>query len=322
MTGEPLAAAEEAVRVTASWSARSPDPGSSAGPRERLRGMVDAVNVTDTPPPGRHDPAGRGHARRRRGPRPVLQLTCRTETAWPSRLPARRPRLRHPAVLCLSGDPMEVGAPGPSGVSTSTPSPGPLPPTSPGPPPAAPRSPPGPLPGRRGRSPADPSGGDRLAARPTPAHLRPYPADLRRRPVRPPGCTACRPRPSRPVGHPRRRLPPASAAQLERFATLPGWSVPDAVLARIRTARDQRAEGIALAPRWSRPSHPPRRPRHPPHGLATSGVPEVAHAAGLLPRPVPPEPGRLPDLHDGDLLNASPSGVGGHDHVRVEGAGH
>jgi len=83
-------------------------------------------------------------------------------------------------------------------------------------------------------------------------------------------------------------LPPTSAVQLERFATLPGWSVPGAVLARMRSARDQRAEGIALAAEMVKAvrSLPGVRGIHL-MGLATSGVPEVAHAAGLLPRPAP-----------------------------------
>ena len=90
-------------------------------------------------------------------------------------------------------------------------------------------------------------------------------------------------------------LPPTSAAQLERFAALPGWSVPGAVLARMRAARDQRAEGIALAaemvasvrslpgvrgihlmglgpaspsPRWSKPPPSPAPPPPPPDAAA------------------------------------------------------
>ena len=84
-------------------------------------------------------------------------------------------------------------------------------------------------------------------------------------------------------------LPPTSAAQLERFATLPGWSVPDAVLDRIRGARDQRAEGIAVAAEMVQAVRtlPGVRGIHLMGLGPTSAVPEVAHTAGLLPRPVP-----------------------------------
>jgi 5,10-methylenetetrahydrofolate reductase len=84
-------------------------------------------------------------------------------------------------------------------------------------------------------------------------------------------------------------LPPTSAAQLARLAALPGWSVPEATLARRRAAADQRAEGIALA------AEVVERVRALPGvrgvhlmGLGPdSGVPEVVEAAGLLPRPAP-----------------------------------
>jgi 5,10-methylenetetrahydrofolate reductase len=84
-------------------------------------------------------------------------------------------------------------------------------------------------------------------------------------------------------------LPPASAAQLERFATLPGWSVPDAVLDRIRSARDQRAEGIAVAAEMVQAVRalPGVRGIHLMGLGPTAGVPEVIRAAGVLPRPVP-----------------------------------
>jgi 5,10-methylenetetrahydrofolate reductase len=84
-------------------------------------------------------------------------------------------------------------------------------------------------------------------------------------------------------------LPPTSAAQLERFAALPGWSVPGAVLDRMRAARDQRAEGIALAAEMTQAVRdlPGVRGVHL-MGLGhTSGVPEVIKTAGLLPRPRP-----------------------------------
>jgi methylenetetrahydrofolate reductase (NADPH) len=84
-------------------------------------------------------------------------------------------------------------------------------------------------------------------------------------------------------------LPPTSAAQLERFATLPGWSVPDAVLHRMRAAPDQRAEGIRLAAEMvaSVRTLPAVRGIHLMGLGPTSTVPEVVEASGLLPRPVP-----------------------------------
>jgi len=84
-------------------------------------------------------------------------------------------------------------------------------------------------------------------------------------------------------------LPPTSATQLERFATLPGWSVPGAVLARMRAARDQRAEGIALAAEMVQAVRdlPGVRGVHLMGLGPASGVPEVIQTAGLLPRPTP-----------------------------------
>jgi 5,10-methylenetetrahydrofolate reductase len=84
-------------------------------------------------------------------------------------------------------------------------------------------------------------------------------------------------------------LPPTSAAQLERFATLPGWSVPAAVQARMRAARDQRAEGVALATEMVQAVRdlPGIRGIHL-MGLGPAApIPEVVEAAALLPRPVP-----------------------------------
>jgi 5,10-methylenetetrahydrofolate reductase len=84
-------------------------------------------------------------------------------------------------------------------------------------------------------------------------------------------------------------LPPTSAAQLERFASLPGWSVPDAVLDRLRSARDQRAEGITLAAEMVSAVRdlPGIRGIHLIGLGPTSPIPEVARTAGLLPRPAP-----------------------------------
>jgi 5,10-methylenetetrahydrofolate reductase len=84
-------------------------------------------------------------------------------------------------------------------------------------------------------------------------------------------------------------LPPRSAAQLERFAALPGWSVPEATLARLRGAADQRVEGIALAVEMVERLRalPGLRGVHLMGLGPDSGVPEVVEAAGLLPRPLP-----------------------------------
>ena len=84
-------------------------------------------------------------------------------------------------------------------------------------------------------------------------------------------------------------LPPRSAAQLERFARLPGWSVPPATVQRLRAARDQRAEGIAIATEMVEGVRalPGVRGIHLMGVGAASGVPEVIRAAGLLPRPQP-----------------------------------
>jgi 5,10-methylenetetrahydrofolate reductase len=84
-------------------------------------------------------------------------------------------------------------------------------------------------------------------------------------------------------------LPPASAAQLERFGRLPGWAVPAATLDRLRAARDQRAEGIALAVEMVQAVRdlPGVRGVHLMGLGPDTGVPEVVHAAGLLPRPGP-----------------------------------
>jgi 5,10-methylenetetrahydrofolate reductase len=82
-------------------------------------------------------------------------------------------------------------------------------------------------------------------------------------------------------------LPPGSAAQLERFAGLPGWAVPSSTLARMRAAADQRAEGIALAAEVVEQVRglPGVRGVHLMGLGPASGVPEVIRAAGLLPRP-------------------------------------
>ena len=273
---------------------RSPDPGIVRRAAQRLRGLVDAVNVTDnatarvgmTPLAAAMLAAGEGLD-------PVLQLTCRDRNRLAltaDLLGAHALGIR--AVLCLSGDPMEVGRTGAKPVfdldavglarlATDLGQGRAL---------GTPIDPPARfLVGVAEAPGADPSGGDRLAAKAdagaTFAQTQPiynlaqFAAWLDR--------LAARGLPDR-VAILAGILPPTSAAQLERFATLPGWSVPDAVLARMRAARDQRTEGIALAAEMVQAVRtlPGVRGIHL-MGLGTSGVPEVARAAGLLPRPVP-----------------------------------
>jgi 5,10-methylenetetrahydrofolate reductase len=263
---------------------RSVDPGLVRRAARRLRGLVDAVNVTDnaTARVGM-TPLAAAMLAASEGLDPVLQLTCRD-----------RNRLGIRAVLCLSGDPMEVGATGAKPVfdldavglarlATDL-GQGRAPGGTPIDPPA--RF----LVGVAEAPGADPSGGARLAAKAdagaTFAQTQPvydvaqFAAWLDR--------LAARGLPDR-VAILAGILPPTSAAQLERFATLPGWSVPDAVLARLRAARDQRAEGIALAAEMVQAVRalPGVRGVHLMGLGPTSGVPEVVHAADLLPRPTP-----------------------------------
>jgi len=264
----------------------------------RLRGLVDAVNVTDnatarvgmTPLAAAMLAAGEGLD-------PVLQLTCRDRNRLAltaDLLGAHALGIR--AVLCLSGDPMEVGATGAKPVfdldavglarlATDL---------------GQGRAPGGTLidpPARFlvgvAEAPgADPSDGARLAAK----------ADA--------GATFAQTQPVYDVaqfaawldrlgarGLPDRLavlagiLPPTSAAQLERFATLPGWSVPAAVLDRMRAAADQRAEGVRLAAEMVAAVRtlPGVRGVHLMGLGPTSTVPEVVEAAGLVPRPSPSE---------------------------------
>jgi 5,10-methylenetetrahydrofolate reductase len=275
---------------------RSADPGVVRRAARRLRGLVDAVNVTDnatarvgmTPLAAAVLAAGEGLD-------PVLQLTCRDRNRLAltaDLLGAHALGMR--AVLCLSGDPMEVGGTGAKpvfdldavGLAELATQLG------------------------RGRAPggsvidpparflvgvaeapgADPSGGARLAAKAaagaTFAQTQPvydvaqFAAWLDR--------LAARGLPER-VAVLAGVLPPASAAQLERFAALPGWSVPEAVLRRLRAARDQRAEGVALAAEMVQAVRdlPGIRGIHLMGLGPDSGVPDVVEAAGLLPRPVP-----------------------------------
>jgi 5,10-methylenetetrahydrofolate reductase len=270
---------------------RSADPGLVRRAARRLRGLVDAVNVTDnaTARVGM-TPLAAAMLAASEGLDPVLQLTCRDRNRLAlaaDLLGAHALGIR--AVLCLSGDPMEVGATGAKpvfdldavGLARLATDLG------------------------RGRAPggtpidpparflvgvAEAPGGARLAAKADAgasfAQTQPvydaaqFAAWLDR--------LAARGLPDR-VAILAGVLPPASAAQLERFATLPGWSVPDAVLARMRGARDQRSEGIALAAEMVQAVRtlPGVRGVHLMGLGPASGIPEVVHAADLLPRPTP-----------------------------------
>jgi 5,10-methylenetetrahydrofolate reductase len=275
---------------------RSADPGVVRRAAQRLRGLVDAVNVTDnatarvgmTPLAASVLAAGEGLD-------PVLQLTCRDRNRLAltaDLLGAHALGIR--AVLCLSGDPMEVGGTGAKPVFDLD---------AVGLAELATRLGQGRGPGGNVIDPparflvgvaeapgADPSGGARLAAKAAAgasfAQTQPvydvaqFAAWL--------DALAARGLPER-VAILAGVLPPASAAQLERFAALPGWSVPDAVLRRLRAARDQRAEGVALAAEMVQAVRdlPGVRGVHLMGLGPDSGVPEVIEAAGLLPRPLP-----------------------------------
>src|SRR4029453_5555759 len=93
---------------------RSADPGVVRRAARRLRGRVDAVNVTDnaTARVGM-PPLAPATLRPGEGLDPVLQLTCRDRNRLAltaDLLGAHALGIR--SVLCLSGDPMEVGATG------------------------------------------------------------------------------------------------------------------------------------------------------------------------------------------------------------------
>jgi 5,10-methylenetetrahydrofolate reductase len=276
---------------------RTPDPEAIRRVARKLRGLVDAVNVTDNaaarvamaPIPAAVLAAAEGLE-------PVLQLTCRDRNRLAlaaDLLGAHALGIR--AILCLSGDPIEVGpfteakavfdldavsltrlaadlghGVGPAGAPVS---------------PAAPF-----LIGVAEAPGVDPSGGARLEAKVAagarfvqtqPVYdLAGFQSWLERMTER--GLTG---KAAILAGV----LPPRSAAQLERFAALPGWSVPEATLARLRGAADQRAEGIALAVEMvgQLRALPGLRGVHLMGLGPDSGVPEVVEAAGLLPRPLP-----------------------------------
>jgi methylenetetrahydrofolate reductase (NADPH) len=276
---------------------RSPDPEAVRRIARRLRGLVDAVNVTDNaaarvamaPIPAAMLAAAEGLE-------PVLQLTCRDRNRLAlaaDLLGAHALGIR--AILCLSGDPIEVGpfteakavfdldavglarlaadlgqGIGPAGSAVTPPAPF--------------------LVGVAEAPGADPSGGARLEAKIAAGarfvQTQPvYDVDgfqewLDRMAAR--GLTD---KAAILAGV----LPPSSAAQLERFASLPGWSVPPQTLARLRGAADPRAEGIALTVEVVERVRglPGVRGIHLMGLGPDSGVPEVIEAAGLLPRPLP-----------------------------------
>jgi 5,10-methylenetetrahydrofolate reductase len=276
---------------------RTPDPEAVRRVARRLRGMVDAVNVTDNAA-ARVDmaPIPAAVLVAAEGLEPVLQLTCRDRNRLAlaaDLLGAHALGIR--AVLCLSGDPIEVGpftdakavfdldavsltrlaadlgqGIGPGGTAVTPPAQF--------------------LIGVAEAPGVDPSGGARLEAKVAAgarfvqtqpvydvAGFQAWLARMARR-----GLTE---KAAILAGV----LPPRSAAQLERFAGLPGWAVPPETLARLRGAGDQRAEGIALAAEVVEQVRalPGIRGVHLMGLGPDSGIPEVAEAARLLPRPSP-----------------------------------
>jgi 5,10-methylenetetrahydrofolate reductase len=277
---------------------RSPDADRVRQAARRLAGLVDAVNVTDNAAARvGMSPLAAAVLVAGEGLEPVLQLTCRDRNRLAlaaDLLGAHALGMR--AILCLSGDPLEVGpyrdvkpvfdldAIGLARLAADL-GEGKAPDGSQVDPPARFLVGVAEAPGR-----ADPSGGARLAAKVAagarfvqtqPVYdLAAFTAWLDRLAVH---------------GLPDRVailagvLPPRSAAQLERFSHLPGWSVPEAVLERMRAAPDQRAEGIALAAEMAEGVRalPGVRGVHLMGVGAASGIPEVIRAAGLTPRPQP-----------------------------------
>jgi 5,10-methylenetetrahydrofolate reductase len=276
---------------------RSPDPEPVRRIARRLRGMVDAVNVTDNATARvAMSPLAAAVLASGEGLEPVLQLTCRDRNRLAlaaDLLGAHAVGIR--AVLCLSGDPLEVGpntsakavfdldavglarmasdlgqGVGPGGSAVS--------------PPASFLIGVAEAPG------ADPSGGARLAAK-VAAGAR----FVQTQPVYDVGGfaewldRAGERGLTEKVAILAGVLPPRSVAQLERFATLPGWAVPEETLRRLRSARDVKRAGVAIA------AEAVERVRGLPGvrgvhlmGLGSdSGVPEVIEEAGLLPRPPP-----------------------------------
>ncbi len=276
---------------------RSPDPEPLRRVARRLRGVVDAVNVTDNAAARiAMSPLAAAVLARGEGLEPVLQLTCRDRNRLAlaaDLLGAHAVGVR--AVLCLSGDPLEIGpfteakavfdldavglarmasdlgqGVGPGGTAITPPAPF--------------------LVGAAEAPAADSSGGARLAAKVAAGarFVQTQPIyDIRGFEIwlHQVGERGLIEKVAILAG----MLPPRSAAQLERFAALPGWSVPADTLRRLRAASDQRAEGVALATEAIEQLRvlPGVRGIHL-MGLGTdSGVPEVVQAAGLLPRPAP-----------------------------------
>jgi methylenetetrahydrofolate reductase (NADPH) len=276
---------------------RTPDPEAVRRVARMLRGLVDAVNLTDNaaasvgmaPIPAAVLAAGEGLE-------PVLQLTGRDRNRLAlaaDLLGAHALGIR--AILCLSGDPIEVGpfseakavfdldavglcrlaadlgqGVGPAG---------------------APVRPPAPFLIGVGEAPGvDPSGGARLEAK-VEAGAR----FVQTQPVYDAAAFAVWLERMTDRGLTSKAailagvLPPRSAAQLERFSRLPGWSVPEATLRRLRSASDERAEGIALAVEMVQALRalPGVRGIHLMGLGPDTGVPEVIEGAGLLPRPLP-----------------------------------
>lgn len=279
---------------------RSPDAELVRQSARRLRGLVDAVNVTDnaTARVGM-SPLAAGALLLAEGLEPVLQLTCRDRNRLAltaDLLGAHALGIR--AVLCLSGDPLEVGpfakqgakavfdldaiglvrlahrlghGVGPDGSAISPPAPF--------------------LVGVAEAPGADPSRGARLAAKEI-AGAR----FVQTQPIYDPPAFAAwleylaeRELLDR-VAILAGVLPPRSAAQLERFATLPGWSVPPATIKRMRAAHDQPAEGVAIAAEVITALRELAGGIRGIHLMGIgpdSGIPEVIEQAGLLPRPQP-----------------------------------
>jgi methylenetetrahydrofolate reductase (NADPH) len=277
---------------------RSPDAGLVRRAAAQLAGLVDAVNLTDNAAARvGMSPLAAAVIAAGEGLEPVLQLTCRDRNRLAlaaDLLGAHALGMR--AILCLSGDPLEVGPFGDAkavfdldaiGLARLAaalgdgvgPDGGPLDP------PARFLVGVAEAPGK-----ADPSGGARLAAK-VAAGAR----FVQTQPVYDLAAFAAWLELLAGRGLPDRVailagvLPPRSAAQLERFARLPGWSVPVTIIERLNAARDQRAEGIALAAEMVEGVRalPGVRGVHLMGVGPATGVPEVIRAAGLLPRPQP-----------------------------------
>ena len=276
---------------------RSPDPESVRRLARQLRGRVDAVNVTDNAAARvAMSPLAAAMLAAGEGLEPVLQLTCRDRNRMAlaaDLLGAHALGIR--AILCLSGDPIEIGpfrdvkavfdldavglvrlaadlgnGTGPGGMAVAPPAQF--------------------LVGVAEAPGADPSDGARLQAKVAAgaAFVQTQPVfdlDGFRAWLERIGERGLTDRTAVLAGV----LPPHSARQLERFAGLPGWSVPEETLRRLRGVPDQRAEGIAIAAEMVERVRalPGVRGIHVMGLGPDSGEAEVIEAAGLLPRPLP-----------------------------------